>query len=102
MNKTFTYILIMAIVTYIPRVLPISLMTKEIKSRFIKSFLYYMPFAVLGSMTFPAILYSTGNIYTGIIGTVVGVSLAYFNQSLVKVAIASVSVVYIISFFDVF
>lgn len=102
MNKIFTYILIMAIVTYIPRAVPIALMKKEIKSKFIKSFLYYIPYTVLGSMTFPAVFYSTGNIYTGIIGTIVGITLAYFNQSLVKVAVISVGVVYITSFFYVF
>ncbi|WP_041701487.1 AzlD domain-containing protein [Gottschalkia acidurici] len=100
MNRTFTYILIMAIVTYIPRVLPIALMTREIKSKFIKSFLYYIPFAVLASMTFPAIIYSTGNIYTGIIGTIVGIILAYFNKSLIQVAIISVVAVYISSFLN--
>ena len=97
MNRIFMYILIMAVVTYIPRALPIALMTREIKSKFIKSFLYYIPFAVLASMTFPAIIYSTGNVYTGIIGTTVGIILAYFNKSLIQVAIISVAVVYISS-----
>ena len=102
MNKTFTYISIMAIVTYVPRAVPIAVMKKEIKSKFIKSFLYYIPYTVLGAMTFPAILYSTGNIYTGIIGTIVGGILAYFNKSLVTVAISSVITVYLMSFFNIF
>ncbi|KNF08610.1 branched-chain amino acid transport [Gottschalkia purinilytica] len=98
MTKTFIYILIMCIVTYIPRVIPIVLMKREINSKFLKSFLYYVPFAVLGAMTFPAIIYSTNNIYTGIAGTLVAIILAYFNKGLMSVAVFSVLIVYILGF----
>lgn len=97
-SKIFTYILIMAVITYGSRAIPILLMKKQIESRFIKSFLHYVPFAVLSSMTFPAILYSTGSFYTGLGGLVVGTVLAYFNRGLMTVAIFSVLTVYGLSF----
>ena len=59
MNKIYLYILLMAIVTYLIRALPLTLIRKEIKSRFIKSFLHYVPYATLAAMTFPAILSAT-------------------------------------------
>ena len=62
---------IMALVTYLPRVIPICVFKNEIKSRFVKSFLYYMPYSVLAALTYPAIFYATGNIYVGIITSIV-------------------------------
>ena len=96
--KELTSVLVMAIVTYLIRVLPISVFQREIKSTFIKSFLYYVPYAVLSALTFPAIFWSTGNEITAIIGTVVAVALAYFEKSMVIVAIAGIVVVYGSSF----
>ena len=58
------YIAVMAGVTYLIRMLPLTVFQKKIKNRFIRSFLYYIPYAVLGAMTFPAILYSTGSVYS--------------------------------------
>lgn len=87
-------IFILAIVTYIPRVVPL-LINKEIKSNYIKSVLYYMPYAVLGAMTFPAIFYSTGTTIASLTGTAVGIFLAYKEQSLVKVAIVASMVAYL-------
>ena len=98
MNKVLIYIAIMGAITYGTRTLPLVLMTKEIKSKFIKSFFHYLPFAVLASMTFPSILYSTGNFYTGLSCLVVGVILAYLNRGLMTVAVFSVLAVYITSF----
>jgi len=86
-------VLLMAIVTYLPRVLPIVVFKKKIKSKFIQSFLFYTPYAVLGAMTFPSILYSTGNIYFSIAGTVTALILAYYEQGLMKVAVSAVFVV---------
>ncbi len=86
MNSYFIYIAIMAMVTYLIRMLPITLFQKEIKRVYIKSFLYYVPFAVLGAMTFPAIFYATGNVYSSIVGCVVAFVLAYKEKSLISVA----------------
>lgn len=96
--KTLIYIAIMSVVTYSTRAIPIILMKKQIQSRFIKSFLYYIPFAVLASMTFPSILYSTGDFSTGLAGLIIGVMLAYFNRGLMTVATLSVLSVYGLSF----
>ena len=64
---------IMALVTYIPRAVPITFFDKKIKSKYIRSFLYYIPYAVLSALTFPAILFCTNNIYTAIVGTIVSI-----------------------------
>ena len=82
-------VLIMALTTYVIRMLPLTFFNKKIKSRYIKSVLYYIPYAVLSAMTFPAILYSTGNIYSAICGSVVAFALAFFNRSLLFVAICA-------------
>lgn len=96
MTYVVAAIIVMAIVTYIPRVLPLVLVQKDIKLNFIKSFLYYVPYAVLGAMTFPAILYSTSNMLSAVIGMIVAVTLAFFNKGLMKVAISSIAAVYIV------
>jgi branched-subunit amino acid transport protein len=95
LSKRLIAILLMAIVTYIIRVIPIAVFREKIKSRFLKSFLFYMPFAVLGAMTFPSILFSTSNIYFAIIGTAVALILAYYEKGLLTVAVSSVLVVYL-------
>ena len=79
----------MAVVTYLVRMIPFTMFRKKIKSQFFRSFLYYIPYAVLSAMTIPAIFYSTGNIITSVIGTVVAVVLAYFNMPLIVVALAA-------------
>lgn len=89
-------ILIMALVTYFIRMLPLAIFRKEIKSRFIRSFLYYVPYAVLAAMTFPAILASTSSIYSAIAGLVVAVVLAFFEKSLLTVAAASCAAVFVV------
>ncbi|NLP44929.1 MAG: AzlD domain-containing protein [Peptococcaceae bacterium] len=86
---------LMAVVTYIPRALPIVLFRRKIKSQRITSFLYYTPYAVLGAMTFPSIIYSTGNLNYSIVGTLMALALAYFEQGLMKVALGAVLVVYL-------
>ena len=83
------YIAVMAGVTYLIRMIPFTLFRKKIKSTFFRSFLYYIPYAVLSAMTIPAIFYSTGNITTSIIGTVVAVILAYLKLPLIVVALAA-------------
>ncbi|MBQ1519030.1 MAG: AzlD domain-containing protein [Ruminococcus sp.] len=83
------YIAVMAGVTYLIRMIPFTFFGKKIKSRFFRSFLYYIPYAVLSAMTIPAIFYSTGNIYTAIAGTAVAVILAFLEMPLIVVAIAA-------------
>ena len=85
----FLYIAVMAGVTYLIRMIPFTLFRKKIKSRFIQSVLYYIPYAVLSAMTFPAIFYSTDNTVTAVVGTVIAIILAYFKLPLTVVAIAA-------------
>lgn len=85
----FLYIAVMAGVTYLIRMIPFTLFRKKIKSRFIQSVLYYIPYAVLSAMTFPAIFYSTDNTVTAIVGTVIAIILAYFKLPLTVVALAA-------------
>ncbi len=83
------YIAVMAGVTYLIRMIPFTVFRKQIKSRFIKSVLYYLPYAVLAAMTVPAIFYSTGNIKSAVVGTVVAVVVAFFEKPLLIVALAA-------------
>lgn len=83
------YIAVMAGVTYLIRMIPFTLFKKKIKSRFIQSVLYYIPYAVLSAMTFPAIFYSTDSPVTASIGTAVAVILAYFRLPLTVVALSA-------------
>ena len=94
----FFMILAMAFVTYFIRMIPLVFFTKKIRSRYILSVLFYIPYAVLSAMTFPFIFYSTGNIYTALIGTVVAVVLALFKRSLLTVAIFSCLSVFLCGF----
>ena len=93
------YIAVMAGVTYLIRMIPFTLFRKKIKSPFFRSFLYYIPYAVLSAMTIPAIFYSTGNIITSIIGTAVAVALAYFGLPLIVVALAASAAAFFAGFF---
>ncbi|GAA0075912.1 AzlD domain-containing protein [Clostridium sp. CTA-5] len=92
-------LIIMAVITYIPRVIPLTIFNKKIKSIFLKSLLSYMPYAVLGAMTFPSIFYSTENIFYSTLGTLVAISLAYFEKNLLIVAVSSVLVIYGLNIF---
>ena len=99
MNETlrfFLYLLVMAGVTYLVRMLPLVFFRKKIKSKFIRSFLYYIPYTVLSVMTFPAIFYSTGSTVSAVIGTAVAILLAFFGRGLLTVAIGSALSVLII------
>lgn len=97
--KAFLCVILMAVTTYLIRALPITILRKEIKSQFLKSFLYYVPYAVLASLTFPAIFSSTGNMITAVFGTVAAFVLAYMEKGLVMVAVLAILVVYISGFF---
>lgn len=89
MSDFFIYLLILSGSTYLIRALPFALVKKTIENTFIKSFLYYIPYAVLGAMTFPAVIYSTGNIASGFVGLIVGGILAYKGKSLTLVAVCA-------------
>ena len=99
MNKMLLYVGIMAVVTYLIRCLPITLFRKEIKNIYIKSFLEYIPYAVLGTMTLPAILYSTHCILSAVVGLIVATILSYMEKSLLTVAASACFAVYIIEYF---
>lgn len=85
----YLYIFTMALTTYLIRVLPLTIFRKPIKSRFLRSFLHYVPYACLTAMTFPAILSSTESIVSGAAALVVAVLLAYRGKSLIEVAVSS-------------
>lgn len=98
MNNFAIYLLVMAGVTYLIRMLPMVLIKKKIQNRYILSFLYYIPYAVLSVMTIPAIFYSTSNMVSAIIGFVTALILAYKNKSLLTVAAFSCVAVFIAEF----
>lgn len=83
------YIAVMAGVTYLIRALPFSFFKKKITNRFLRSFLYYIPYAVLSAMTIPAILYSTGSFITAAVGTAAALILAWFDRPLIIVALSA-------------
>ena len=92
----YIYVLVMAVTTYLIRALPLTLFKKPIRSRFLRSFLRYVPTACLTAMTFPAILSSTDHMVSGAAGMVVGVILAFKNKSLIVVAVASAATVFVV------
>lgn len=89
----FVYLLVMAGVTYLVRMLPLVLIKRKIQNPFLLSFLYYMPYAVLAVMTVPAMFYATSSVVSALVGFAVAVLLAYFRKSLVVVAAASCAAV---------
>ena len=89
------YIAVMAGVTYLVRMLPVTLIRKEITNVYIKSFLYYVPFVTLSVMTFPAILEDTAGIWSGLAGFVVAVIFAFFGKSLIWVSMSACVTVFI-------
>ncbi|MDD5931963.1 MAG: AzlD domain-containing protein [Oscillospiraceae bacterium] len=93
--SVYVYIAVMALTTYLIRMLPLTLFQKEIKSRFLRSFLAYVPCACLTAMTFPAILYATGNLLSGAVGLGVAVVLAFRGKGLVTVAAGSCAAVFL-------
>ena len=85
----------MALTTYLIRVLPLTLIRKPIRSRFLRSFLYYVPYVSLSVMTFPSILSATGNRVTGIVGFAAGMVLSWIDGNLFRVSIGACVAVYI-------
>lgn len=95
-HNIYIYIFVMAAVTFLIRVLPLTLIRKKITNITLRSFLYYVPYVTLAIMTFPAILEATGSMWSGLAALIVGVLLAYFGVSLFGVAVCSCVVVFII------
>lgn len=96
MNDFWIYLLILAGSTYLIRAVPFALMQKKVKNRAIRSFLYYIPYAVLAAMTLPAALYATGNIISGAAGLIIGGFFAYKGKGLTLVAVISCMSAFII------
>lgn len=94
-SNVYLYILVMAVVTYLIRMLPLALIRRQINSPFVKSFLYYVPYATLSAMTFPAILHATGSVISAAFGFVVAIYLSYKEKSMITVALCACLVVFI-------
>lgn len=92
----YIYVLVMAVTTYLIRALPLTLFKKPIRSRFLRSFLHYVPTACLTAMTFPAILYATDHVLSGAAGLLIGILLAFKKKSLIVVAVASCVAVFLV------
>ena len=85
----FLMVSAMAVITYLIRMLPMTIFRRKITSRFIKSVLYYIPYSVLSAMTFPAVFYSTGDVMSAVIGTIVALILAFFKMPMIVVALSA-------------
>ena len=85
--EILTYIAVMALVTYLIRLLPLTLIRRRITNKYIRSFLYYVPYATLSAMTFPAILSSTGSVLSASLGFAAALFLAFRGKSLLCVAV---------------
>lgn len=95
----FKYVLVMAGVTYLIRMLPLAVIRRRVRSAFLQSFLYYVPYAVLGAMTFPAVFSSTGSVGSAIAGTAVALALGWMGKGLLTVAAAACAAAYLAAFF---
>ena len=89
-------IVVMALTTYVIRMLPMAIFRKKITNIRVRSFLYYVPYAVLAAMTFPAIFSSTGTTVSAIAGCVAAILLAYFKRGLLTVAVGAAAVVFVV------
>ena len=94
-TNIYVYIFIMFAVTYAIRVLPLTLIRKPIKNRFVRSFLYYVPYVTLAVMTFPDIVNATSTPVSGMLALIAGVALAWSGRSLFTVAVLSCAVVFL-------
>lgn len=92
----FASIFVMAGCTYLIRMIPMAFFRKKITNQWVQSFLYYVPYAVLAAMTFPAIFSSTGSTISAWAGCAAAVLLAYFNRGLLTVAVGASAVVFIV------
>ena len=95
-NNVYIYIAVMAAVTFLIRVLPLTIIRKKITNVTLRAFLYYVPYVTLSVMTFPAIIEATNSVWSGVAALVTGVLLAYFGVSLFGVAVSACAVVFLI------
>lgn len=95
----YLYILVMAVVTYLIRMIPLTVFHKKITNPFICSFLYYVPYACLTAMTIPAVFYATGSLFSAFAGVAVAVILAYCRRSLITVAAGACLAVFVVEQF---
>lgn len=95
-TNVYLYIAVMAIVTYLIRTLPLTLVRREIKNVYIRSFLYYVPYVTLSVMTFPSMMDATNSQWSGLAALIAGIVLAWRGASLFKVAVAACAVVYVL------
>ncbi|MDE7319224.1 MAG: AzlD domain-containing protein [Lachnospiraceae bacterium] len=91
----YLYIGVMALVTYLIRVIPLTVFRKKIENRYIRSFLYYVPYTCLTAMTFPAILYATASVVSALAGVAAAAVFAFRDRSLVMVAAAACLAVFV-------
>lgn len=98
MGYKIACVFLIAFITYLPRVIPLVFFKKPIENKWFQSFMYYMPYAVLAALTFPAIFYSTNSIYTAIIGTAIALILAYKKVNMAVIAVICVAIVFGLSY----
>ena len=98
-SKIYLYILVCAGVSLLIRELPLTLIRKPIKNRFLRSFLYYVPYVTLAVMTFPAILHATSSPVAGLAALVLGIAAAWFGANLFQVAVGCCAIVLILELF---
>ena len=98
-SKIYLYILVCAVVSLLIRELPLTLIRKPIKNRFLRSFLYYVPYVTLAVMTFSAILHATSSPVAGLAALVLGIAAAWFGANLFQVAVGCCAIVLILEFF---
>lgn len=97
--KAWLYILVMALTTYLIRVLPLTLIRRPIRSVFLKSFLYYVPYVTLAVMTFPAIVHATQDPLAGAAALIVGIAAAWLGAGLFPVSVLCCAVVFVLELF---
>lgn len=98
-HNVYLYILIMAAVSFLIRVLPLTLIRREIKNKTIRSFLYYVPYVTLAVMTFPAIIDATQSVWSGLAALLVGIVLAWLGAGLFPISVLCCVVVFVLEFF---
>ena len=97
-NNIYIYILVMTVTVFLVRVLPLTLIRKPIRNKFIRDFLYYVPYVTLSVMTFPAIIDATDNPFAGLFALIIGIFSAYKNLGLFKVTVICCISVLLIEF----
>ena len=101
-KEYFAFLLVMAVVTYLVRAVPFVVFKNKIENKFFKSFLAYVPYAVLGAMTFPAVFTSTGSVISAVVGCVVAIFLAFKEKSLLTVALSACGAVLLVEWVQMY